>query len=51
MEKDTIERVKEKMNKDRRLSLRNESVSLNLSNGTVNQFVTDVLEMWRVCAR
>ena len=49
MEKDTIERVK--INEDWRLSLRYESVSLNLSYETVNRIVTDVLEMWRVGAR
>ena len=51
MEKDTIERVKEKINEDRRLSLRHESAFLNLSYGTVNRIVTDVLDMWRVSAR
>ena len=51
MEKDTIERVKEKINEDRPLSLGHESASLNLSYGPVNQIVTDVLEMWRVSAR
>ena len=51
MEKDTIERVKEKINVDRRLSLRYESSSFSLSYGTTNCLVTDVLEMWRVSAR
>ena len=51
MEKDTIERVKEKINEDRRLSLQHESTSLNLAYRTVNQIVTDVLEMWRVSVR
>ena len=51
MKKDTIEQVQEKINEDRRLSLRHQSVSLNLSYGTVKRIVTDVLEMWRDSAR
>ena len=51
MEQDTIEQVKEKINGDRRSSFRHVSASLNLSYGTVNRIVTDVLKMRRVSAR
>ena len=47
----TVERVRAKMDEDRRVSLRHVSASLNLSYGTVNRIVTDVLVMRRMSAR